>query len=73
RLNPSEPLSTSLYAVPGSIDFATRVAKILARRTGLPTYVGCSAVFGSSVIEEEMAAVRAAVEGAMGVLREAKR
>lgn len=30
--------------------------------------MGCSAVFGSSVIEEEMAAVRAAVEGIMGVL-----
>ncbi|KAF6217622.1 hypothetical protein HO133_006724 [Letharia lupina] len=73
RLQPSEPLSTPLYAVPGSIDFATRVAKILARRTGLPAYVGCSAVFGGSVIEEEMAAVRLAVEGVMGVLGEGKR
>lgn len=72
RLKPSEPLSTPLYAVAGSIDFATRVAKILARRTGKPAYVGCSAVFGSLVIEEEMAAVKAAVDGVMGVLDEGK-
>ena len=70
RFQPSEPLSTSLYAVPGSIDFATRVAKILARRTGKPAYVGCSAVFGNYGIEEEMAGVRAVVEGVMGVLDE---
>ena len=30
-------------------------------------------MFGSSVIEEEMAAVRIAVEGVMGVLDEGKR
>lgn len=35
--------------------------------------MGCSAVFGSSVIEEEMAAVRAAVEGVVGVVGEGKR
>ena len=35
--------------------------------------MGCSVVFGSSIIEEEMAAVRAAVEGIMGVLDEGKR
>ena len=30
-------------------------------------------MFGSSAVEEEMAAVRAAVEGLMGVLGEGKR
>ena len=35
--------------------------------------MSCSAVFGSSDIEEEMAAVRAAVESVMGVLDEGKR
>ena len=35
--------------------------------------MGCSAVFGSSVVEEEMAALRAAVEAIMGVLDEGKR
>ena len=35
--------------------------------------MGCSAVFGNSVVEEEMAALRAAVEPIMGVLSESKR
>ena len=35
--------------------------------------MGCSAVFGNSVVEEEMAALRAAVEAIMGVLGEGKR
>ena len=35
--------------------------------------MGCSAAFGSSIIEEEMAALKAAVEGVMGVLSEGKR
>lgn len=50
---------------------ATRLAKILARRTGKPAYVGCSAVFGNH-IEEEIAGVRAAVEGIMKTLDEKK-
>ena len=58
--------------MPSSVDFATRVAKILARKTGKPTYVGCSAVFGGGQIEEEMAGVRAAVDGVMKALDEYK-
>ena len=63
-------MSTALYEVPGSIEFATRVAKILVRRTGTPVYVGCSAAFGGMGIEEEMAGVKGAVEGVIGVLKE---
>ena len=40
------------------------------RRTGIPVYVGCSAVFGGMGIEEEMAGVKGAVEGVIGVLKE---
>lgn len=72
RFQPSEPLCTSLYVVPGSIDFATRVAKILAKRTGKPAYVGCSAVFGEGGVEEEMGGVKAAIEGIMKMLDEGK-
>lgn len=72
RFKPSEPLSTPLYAVPGSIDFATRVAKILSRRTRKPTYVGCSAIFGNFGIEEEMEGVRVAVEEIMKYLDQGK-
>ncbi|MCJ1475423.1 hypothetical protein MMC13_004085 [Lambiella insularis] len=62
RLTPSAPLSTVLVPVPGTIDFATRVAKILARKTGKPTYVGCSVAFGGASVEEELQGVRAVVE-----------
>ena len=72
RFQPTEPLCTPLYAIPGSIDFATRVAKILARRTNKPTYVGCSATFGSYGIEEEMAGVKIVVEQVMKVLDESQ-
>ncbi|MCJ1358994.1 MAG: hypothetical protein MMC33_008994 [Icmadophila ericetorum] len=66
RLNPSESISTPLHSVPHSIDFATRVAKILARKTGKPTYVGCSVNLGIGVmVEEEIEAVKKSVEGVM--------
>lgn len=68
RLKPSEPLCTALYSLPSSIEFTTRVAKILARKTEKPTYVGCSVVFGNPTVEEEVAGVRAAVEEVMKVL-----
>ena len=71
RLNPSDPLCTSLYTDPSSIDFATRVAKIVAKKSGRPTYVGCSVNLGMGArVEEEMEALRVAVDGAMGVLQE---
>ncbi|SLM38264.1 hypothetical protein LPUS_08420 [Lasallia pustulata] len=63
RVRPSEVLSTALYAIPGSVDFATRVAKIVARRTGKPVYVGCSAAFPNATVEEEMDGLKVAIEG----------
>ena len=68
RLNPSDPLSTALCPVPSSIDFATRVANILARKTGKPTYVGCSATFGGATVEEEVEGVKAAIAAIMSEL-----
>ncbi|KAL9006310.1 MAG: hypothetical protein Q9188_000909 [Gyalolechia gomerana] len=73
RLQPSDPLCTALYSLPSSIDFATRVAKILARKTGKPTYVGCSVVLGNPPVEEEVAGMRAAVEEVMKVLGEGEK
>ncbi|MCJ1231236.1 hypothetical protein MMC12_007913 [Toensbergia leucococca] len=70
RFQVSEPLSTSLYAVPGSIDFATRVAKILARKTGNPAYVGCSVVFGGATVEEEIQGVKVAVDTIIKAIEE---
>ncbi len=63
RFQPSDPLCTALYTVSGSIDFATRVAKALARKTGIPAYIGCSVEFSGVTVEEEVDAVRVALEG----------
>ena len=70
RLAPdSPPLSTPLYALPSSIEFATRVAKIIAKRTKKPTYVGCSVVFEGATVEEEMEGMQVAVTGILASLR----
>ncbi|KAI5208842.1 hypothetical protein E4T42_03359 [Aureobasidium subglaciale] len=62
RYNSSAPLSTPLYTLPSSLDFADRLAKTLARRTKLPVQVGSSVNFSSAgnggSIEEEMEAFR---------------
>ncbi|KAI4720542.1 hypothetical protein E4T48_03255 [Aureobasidium sp. EXF-10727] len=62
RYNPSAPLSTPLYTLPSSLDFADRLAKTLARRTNLPVQVGSSVNFSSAgnggSVEEEMEAFR---------------
>ncbi|KAJ6111122.1 hypothetical protein N7486_003357 [Penicillium sp. IBT 16267x] len=42
RTSPNQTISTIIYTAPSSIEYTTRVAKILARRTGKPIYVGCS-------------------------------
>lgn len=62
RHDPAEALSTSLYHETASIDFATRLAKVLARKTGKGIYVGNSASFVGTVnggtVEEEVNAFR---------------
>lgn len=72
RFQPSEPLSTALYTLPSSIDFATRVAKILAKRTELPAYVGCSVGLRGATVEEELEGVRLAVNGVIEVFLDKK-
>lgn len=61
----------------GSVEFATRVAKIVCRRVGKGggnkargVYVGCSVELGGvgGRMEEEAEGLRVAVEGIMGVL-----
>jgi hypothetical protein len=44
-----------------SIDYATRLSKILARRLRQPVYVGCSMSFAGLTAEEEMEGVAAVV------------
>ncbi|KAJ9638417.1 hypothetical protein H2199_007105 [Coniosporium tulheliwenetii] len=67
RTSPTaQPLSTALYTQSQTLDFATRLAKILARRTGKPTYVGNSISFAGAglggTVEEEMEGMGKVVE-----------
>ncbi|KAI9802092.1 MAG: hypothetical protein M1833_002013 [Piccolia ochrophora] len=54
RTNPKEVLSTPLYAVEATLEFTTRVAKVLATKLKVPVYVGSSigGTLGGEVGEE---------------------
>ncbi|OAL04745.1 hypothetical protein IQ06DRAFT_100743 [Phaeosphaeriaceae sp. SRC1lsM3a] len=72
RNTPNEPLSTPLFTHGATLDFTTRLSKLLARKTNKPVYVGNSASFASAgmggTIEEEMEGFRRIVEVSMGLL-----
>ncbi|KAL2131331.1 hypothetical protein VTI74DRAFT_5255 [Chaetomium olivicolor] len=73
KYNPSQPLSTALCTVEPTIEFTTRLAKLLARKTQLPTYVGNSISFASTglggTVEEEMDAFKKVVEVTLASLK----
>lgn len=59
-------MSTAIYSLPASLDFTTRMAKVLVRRTGKLCYVGGSVnlsnAAGGGTVDEEMEAFRAIVD-----------
>lgn len=59
-------MSTPLYTVASSLDFATRMAKLLVRKTKRVCYVGSSVnlagAAGGGTVEEEMEVFRAVVD-----------
>lgn len=69
-------MSTPLYTLPSSLDFTTRMAKILARKTKIPCYVGSSINLGTAAgggtVEEEMEAFRLIVDVAMKGVEKSK-
>ena len=69
RWNPGQTLSTPLYTYESSIEFTTRLAKLLARKTGKPVYVANSMSFASAgmggTVEEEMEGFKRVVEVVM--------
>lgn len=73
NINPSDTFCTPLYTHNANLDFTTRLAKVLARKTGKPTYVGNSISFASAgmggTVEEEMEGFRRCVEVVMGLLQ----
>ncbi|CZR66134.1 uncharacterized protein PAC_16035 [Phialocephala subalpina] len=76
RLNPGQTLSTPLYTYESSVEFTTRLAKLLARKTGKPVYVGNSISFASAgmggTVEEEMEGFKKVVEVVMEEVRKLK-
>lgn len=56
-----EPICTTLFVSPPSIDFATRLAKILTRQLRKPVYVGCSLDLVGVSWEDEMESLKAIV------------
>ncbi|KAK3499210.1 uncharacterized protein B0T23DRAFT_11256 [Neurospora hispaniola] len=75
RYNPTQPLSTPLCTVEPTLEFTTRLAKLITRRTQLPTYVGNSVSFASAglggTVEEEMEAFKQVAELVLSKLESA--
>ncbi|KAF2792498.1 hypothetical protein K505DRAFT_362861 [Melanomma pulvis-pyrius CBS 109.77] len=76
RSSPANPLSTPLYNYDATVDFATRLAKVLARKADKPVYVGNSIGFASAgmggTVEEQMEGFRRCVEVVVGLLEREK-
>ncbi|KAI0490379.1 hypothetical protein F4859DRAFT_6851 [Xylaria cf. heliscus] len=73
RYNPSQPLSTTLYSAEATLEFTTRLARILAKKTNRPVYVGNSVSLASAglggTMEEEMEAFKQVVSVALDKLQ----
>lgn len=54
RLDVRNSICTTLSTTPANIEYATRLAKILARKLMRPVYVGCSVLIEGMTVEEEM-------------------
>ncbi|PMD24025.1 hypothetical protein NA56DRAFT_669231 [Hyaloscypha hepaticicola] len=74
RMNPGQTISTPLFTYESSVEFTTRLARLLARKTGKPVYVGNSISFASTgmggTVEEEMEGFKKVVEVVMDEVRQ---
>ncbi|KAF9695565.1 hypothetical protein EKO04_006511 [Ascochyta lentis] len=72
RATPSQPLSTPLFTHSATLDFTTRLSKVLARRTGKPIYISSSISFANTgmggTVEEEMEGFKRVVEVVIALL-----
>jgi hypothetical protein len=75
-VNPGQTISTPLFTYESSIEFTTRLARLLARRTGKPVYVGNSISFASAglggTVDEEMEGFKKVVEVVMDEVRKSE-
>lgn len=58
-------ISTPIITSGSSIDYATRLSKILAIKLKQPIYIGCSMNFAGSTMEEELEGLTRVVEAIM--------
>ncbi|KAI1129480.1 hypothetical protein F5Y10DRAFT_152439 [Nemania abortiva] len=62
KYNPNQPISTTIYSAEATLEFTTRLARIIAKKTNMPVYVGNSISFASTglggTMEEEMEAFK---------------
>lgn len=64
----AQPLATSLYMRAGSVDFMTRLARILAKKMRKPVYVGGDVRFWAQ--EDESEALRGVLDTVRAALQE---
>ncbi|EQL02829.1 hypothetical protein OCS_01467 [Ophiocordyceps sinensis CO18] len=73
RFDAQQPLSTTLFSHEPTVEFTTRLAKLIARRAQLPAYVTNSMSFADAgmggTVEEEMEAFRGIVDVVLERLR----
>ncbi|KAI1329003.1 hypothetical protein F5Y16DRAFT_131111 [Xylariaceae sp. FL0255] len=73
KYNSSQPLSTTLYSAEATLEFTTRLAKILAKKTQMPIYVGNSISLANTglggTMEEEMEVFKQVVAVALEKLQ----
>ena len=72
RFDARSSISTTLSTTPDTVEYATRLVKILARKLGGPVYVGCSVSVEGMTVEEEMEGLRMVVGKVVEVAEKAK-
>ncbi|EHK15196.1 uncharacterized protein TRIVIDRAFT_51371 [Trichoderma virens Gv29-8] len=75
RFNHQQSIATTLFSAESSLEFTTRVAKLVARKTELPVYVTNSISLESmgmgGTVEEEMEAFKSVAEAILSILPKA--
>jgi hypothetical protein len=75
RFNAHQPLATTLFSSEATLEFTTRLAKLVARRAQMPVYVTNSMSFENAgmggTVEEEMEAFRSIAEVTLARLQKA--
>jgi hypothetical protein len=73
RFDAQQPLATTLFTSEATLEFTTRMARLLARKTQLPVYVTNSISLANTAMggtmEEEMAAFKGIVEVVLDKIR----